>query len=181
MISISATEKKKQKNAYQVFFSNLMEKWGIKSPFKLDKETRSKFFEAVKEGWATEKAMKPVVASNDSDEIYDDEDDFRLYSSSTDNVKAVQAASKIINKVRSTATMEYSLELMEGPTWSRIVVVGKNKDGDTIDRSAWGFIDGDGKLWKSAGWKAPAKNKPRGILADLYSETKVQGWKYGIQ
>ena len=70
MISISAIEKKKQKNAYQVFFSNLMEKWGIKSPFKLDKETRSKFFEAVKEGWATEKAMKPVVVSSDSVENY---------------------------------------------------------------------------------------------------------------
>lgn len=55
--------------------------------------------------------------------------------------------------------------LMRGPRYTRIVrslVV----DGETIERSAYGFIENDsGRLLKADGWKSPAKGA-RGNLAD---------------
>lgn len=48
-----------------------------------------------------------------------------------------------------------------GPKWVRIWI----RDGSS--RSCFGFVDKEtGHLWKSAGWKAPERNFPRGSLFD---------------
>jgi hypothetical protein len=67
-----------------------------------------------------------------------------------------------------------------GKVWTRLVSTDVNTDGTVSDRRyCWGFMDQDGNLWKSAGWKAPAKNKPRGTVADLLDAKKVENWRYG--
>lgn len=67
-----------------------------------------------------------------------------------------------------------------GKVWVRIVRTDVNTDGTLSERrSCWGFMDQNGNLWKGAGWKAPAKNKARGVLADLHNPKKVENWRYG--
>ena len=90
----------------------------------------------------------------------------------------LEAATSILNAGRTTQLVKLSATF--GKVWTRIVCVDLY-DGKEVEHSrrAWGFMDTDGKLWKNAGWKAPAKNKPRGVVADLHNATIVQGWRYG--
>lgn len=91
----------------------------------------------------------------------------------------LEAATAILNAGRTTQLVKLSATF--GKVWTRISCVDLNDDGTEREfgRYCWGFMDADGKLWKSAGWKAPAKNKPRGVVADLHNATIVQGWRYG--
>lgn len=98
--------------------------------------------------------------------------------------KAVAAASDIIlaYSKQDSKIEDVTLEVMVGPTWSRLVrVITHRSTQEVTSRSAFGFVDREGNLWKAAGWKAPAKNKPRGTLQDLYDKKKVGGWYYSIR
>ena len=108
-------------------------------------------------------------------------------NSSVSNVsefqKIVEQASKIMAKKFQDSSpkslMTVSLELMTGPTWSRLVRVS-TVDGKVICQAAYGFLDKDGNLWKAASWKAPAKNKPRGTIHDLIRNIENKHWEYDI-
>ena len=50
----------------------------------------------------------------------------------------------------------FNVEFEPGQKYTRVVTT------QTSSRSAHSFIDVDGKIWKSASWKAPAKNFTRG-------------------
>lgn len=81
------------------------------------------------------------------------------------------------------ASYRYVFEAEAGKVYTRIVcreVWGDSKEH--VNGRAYGFIKNeDLTLWKSAGWKAPAKNKARGVLADLLDEAKVMpNWRYSI-
>jgi hypothetical protein len=60
------------------------------------------------------------------------------------------------NKWSPGSTCAFSVEFEPGQKYTRVVTV------QTSSRSAHSFIDADGKIWKSASWKAPAKNFTRG-------------------
>lgn len=99
--------------------------------------------------------------------------------------KAVAVASQFLKEAYAkeypNSQTEISLTVEHGATWHRLVKVDSLKtSGEAISRSAWGFCDNAGNLWKSAGWKAPAKNKPRGTLADLSNKAKVVNWRFSI-
>lgn len=105
--------------------------------------------------------------------------------SRTDISQAVEVASKFLQEIYEkeypNSQTQISLTVEHGASWHRLVKVDSvKKTGDVISRSAWGFCDNAGNLWKSAGWKAPAKNKPRGVLADLLNKAKVQNWRFSI-
>lgn len=79
---------------------------------------------------------------------------------------------------------DYRIELEMGKVYARIVrrEVWHNNPGELVNGSVYGFIKlADLTLWKAAGWKAPAKNKARGVLADLTDAAKVlPKWRYSI-
>lgn len=102
---------------------------------------------------------------------------------------AVKAAAETLDQITARdyptlhARCAVSLRMDVGKVYTRLVKVEIDRTtGEEQNASAWGWIKNDGaSLWKSAGWKAPAKNKARGELADLYNVAKVTGWRYGIQ
>lgn len=55
---------------------------------------------------------------------------------------------------------EIVVTLEKGRKYHRIVTDTRNKETGKMfeQRSCGGFIDGEGNIYKSAGWKAPAKN-----------------------
>lgn len=105
--------------------------------------------------------------------------------SRSDIDKAVAVASQFLKEIHAkeypNSQTEMSLTVEHGATWHRLVKVDALKTtGEPVSRSAWGFCDNAGNLWKSAGWKAPAKNKARGVLSDLMDKNKVFNWRYSI-
>lgn len=81
------------------------------------------------------------------------------------------------------ANYRYAIQAEPGKVYTRIVrgeVWGDNPE--IVNRSCFGFLKNeDQTLWKSAGWKAPAKNKARGVLTDLLDPAKVlPKWRYSI-
>lgn len=91
----------------------------------------------------------------------------------------LEFATEVLNKDRP-AISRVVLTAQPGKVWVRLVCTDLNADGTVSDRSrGWGFMDADGNLWKGASWNAPAKNKPRGTIADLHNPVKVIGWRYG--
>jgi hypothetical protein len=52
----------------------------------------------------------------------------------------------------------FSVEFMPGSKYMRVVTMNRSS------RSSHSFIDAAGKIWKSASWKAPAKNFTRGDI-----------------
>lgn len=77
----------------------------------------------------------------------------------------------------------YTIQAEPGKVYTRIVR-GEiwNDKPEVCNRSCYGFLKNeDQTLWKSAGWKAPAKNKARGVLTDLLDPAKVlPKWRYSI-
>jgi len=55
-----------------------------------------------------------------------------------------------------SSTAHFNVEFEPGSKYTRVLTVSWNS------RSAHSFIDAEGKIWKSASWKAPAKNFTRG-------------------
>jgi hypothetical protein len=51
------------------------------------------------------------------------------------------------------------LEVERGPKYVRVVRVDSQ-------RSAYCFLDYEGKIWKPAGWKGPERKNPRGSIFD---------------
>lgn len=78
----------------------------------------------------------------------------------------------------------YKMELQPGKVYARIVrrEVWHNNPGEQVNGSVYGFVKlADLTLWKAAGFKAPAKNKARGMLHDLECRASVlPGWRYSI-
>lgn len=49
------------------------------------------------------------------------------------------------------------------------------------DRSVWAFVElSNGLVWKSASWKAPALNYPRGCVHDSASMDRLAASPYGV-
>lgn len=108
----------------------------------------------------------------------------------TQIIEALEAAIVILNEEyarscpNTAGSMKIKLELEVGGVWGRIVRAEYWKGQEKANaRSAFGFIKmEDNTIWKAAGWKAPAKNKHRGVLADLHDANKIKRcWVYGIQ
>lgn len=99
---------------------------------------------------------------------------------------AITKLQAIINGDESVKELPYSyrFELEPGKVYARIVrrEIWHNNPGELVNGSVYGFIKlADLTLWKAAGWKAPAKNKARGVLADLTDPAKVlPKWRYSI-
>lgn len=98
-------------------------------------------------------------------------------------IAAIAAANLVLAEIDKDTRNHYVLEVGDTTgVWTRIVR-RDIWDGKLVEHSgsAWGFIrNEDLTLWKAAGWKAPAKNKARGVLADLHDPKRVAGWKYSI-
>lgn len=92
------------------------------------------------------------------------------------NKHCVEVASSVVAAVYKGKAR---LVIVEGKVRDKIVKELVNTDGEVYSSSAWGFIDKDGLLWKAASWNAPAKNKARGTVDDLLSESIVTNWVYG--
>jgi hypothetical protein len=92
----------------------------------------------------------------------------------------------ILNEELHAEGMPYSyrIALEPGKVYARIVrrEVWHNNPGEEVNGSVYGFVKlSDLTLWKAAGYKAPAKNKPRGMLHDLECRASVlPGWRYSI-
>lgn len=54
----------------------------------------------------------------------------------------------------------FSVEFVPGSKYVKVLT------GNYGQRSAHSFIDAEGKIWKAATWKAPAKNFSRGSILD---------------
>jgi hypothetical protein len=86
---------------------------------------------------------------------------------------AIAALESNLNTVHAenwpTLPYTYKVSVETGKVYARIVLgeIWKDSNEET-SRRVYGFIKLDDlTLWKAAGWKAPAKNKARGVLADL--------------
>lgn len=78
---------------------------------------------------------------------------------------------------------QYRMDLEPGKVYCRIVRREMWPDNDEpVSGSVYGFVKLDDlTLWKAAGYKAPAKNKARGVLDDLTDSAKVlPNWRYSI-
>lgn len=53
--------------------------------------------------------------------------------------------------------------------------------GPNARRSAWAFIDAEGRVWKAASWTSAAKNSPRGTLKNLSDPEIIKAWQYGVR
>ena len=63
----------------------------------------------------------------------------------------------------------YAFEIMPGRKFTRVVQVAYGQ------RSSYAFVDGEGNVYKSAGWKAPAK----GVRANLATLDMARVDEYG--
>ena len=63
----------------------------------------------------------------------------------------------------------YSFDVMPGVKYNRVVQMS------TGQRSSYAFVDNDGNVYKSAGWKAPAK----GVRANLATLDMANVDEYG--
>ena len=101
-------------------------------------------------------------------------------------IDALTQLEAILNSDPSVKELPYTykIELEMGKVYARIVrrEIWEKNPTETVNGSVYGFIKlADLTLWKAAGWKAPAKNKPRGVLADLADASKVlPNWRYSI-
>lgn len=77
----------------------------------------------------------------------------------------------------------YRMDLEPGKVYCRIVrrEIWPGSD-EPVSGSVYGFVKLDDlTLWKAAGYKAPAKNKARGVLDDLTDAAKVlPRWQFSI-
>lgn len=104
-------------------------------------------------------------------------------------IDAVAVATKILDEIFATnfpglrATRETILKVETGRAYTRLVKIEINRaTGEQMTAKAWGFVKNDDlTLWKACGWKAPIKNKVRGVVADLTNPQKVNRWRYGIE
>lgn len=82
----------------------------------------------------------------------------------SDIASFVLELTEIVNaghKASGTVTFTNEIVLERGPKFTRVVSVGK-VNGQVNSRSAYAFIENaTGDLYKSAGWKGPAKNAPK--------------------
>ena len=60
------------------------------------------------------------------------------------------------NEWSPESKLPFDVQFEPGSKYTRVVTV------QSSSRSAHSFIDAEGKIWKSASWKAPAKNFTRG-------------------
>lgn len=97
--------------------------------------------------------------------------------------QVVAQANEIYTEVTKLYNQHYRLEVTKGKTYHRIVRISvRNGMDDDFSRSAYGFVDNNGLLWKAASWKAPAKNKARGKLEDLLNKNLLSSvWEFSIQ
>jgi hypothetical protein len=72
--------------------------------------------------------------------------------------------------------MYVHLEAEIGRKYVRLVKCDK----EGVQRSAWCFVGEDGRLWKPAGYKTPAKNFSRGSLDDLKNESFIKANFWGV-
>lgn len=77
----------------------------------------------------------------------------------------------------------YRMDIEPGKVYARIVrrEIWPGSD-EAVSGSVYGFVKLDDlTLWKANGYKAPAKNKARGVLDDLADPVKVlPKWRYSI-
>lgn len=77
----------------------------------------------------------------------------------------------------------YRMDIEPGKVYARIVrrEIWPGSD-EAVNGSVYGFVKlEDLTLWKAAGFKAPAKNKARGVLEDLTDPEKVlPRWQFSI-
>lgn len=99
-------------------------------------------------------------------------------------IAALETNLNIVTAEKHSLPYTFKMQVEYGKVYARIVrgEVWENNPDEVVNRSCFGFIKlDDGTLWKSAGWKAPAKNKPRGELADLHNIENIRRkWQYSI-
>jgi len=74
------------------------------------------------------------------------------------------------SKVDISRNMPKKFIAKMGKKYAKIIVVDNQ-------RSAYAFVDMDGKIWKSASWSAPAKNFPRANIfePESYKDFEIYG------
>lgn len=110
-----------------------------------------------------------------------------------EEIKAVVAeASAIMTKItaESHTSLPYECKLgcilSPNKLWVKVfkydVWPGKT-DEEAMEhgRSAWAFIDAEGKVWKAASWASAAKNAARGNLSHLQDPVVMKGWQYSVR
>ena len=65
---------------------------------------------------------------------------------------------------QSLSHEHYTYSARKGRSWTKIVKV--ERGGKHF--SVVSFVDGEGRIWAAASWKAPARNYPRGSIYDLH-------------
>ena len=75
------------------------------------------------------------------------------------SLRVVKPENKHSVQYHAESIQRFQLELNPGRKYTKVVV---NDNG----RRVHSFLDKDGNIWKSAGWKAPALNFVRGNIFD---------------
>ena len=67
---------------------------------------------------------------------------------------------------------DYTFDVTFGRKYARVITSPKLGAG----KSAWGFVDTNGDIWKPAGWNSPTKNFSRGNIAEDFN---IEKFRYG--